>query len=31
MTSLNRDDVDLVNLECTVIGKGNKDTISKYQ
>lgn len=25
MTSLNRDDVDLANLECTVIGKGNKE------
>ena len=25
MTRLNRDDVDLVNLECTVLGKGNKE------
>ena len=25
MTQLNRDDVDLVNLECTVLGKGNKE------
>lgn len=25
MTQLNRDDVDLVNLECTVVGKGNKE------
>ena len=25
MTQLNRNDVDLVNLECTVLGKGNKE------
>ena len=25
MTKLNRDDVDLANLECTVLGKGNKE------
>lgn len=25
MTQLNRDDIDLVNLECTVLGKGNKE------
>lgn len=25
MTQLDRDDVDLVNLECTVLGKGNKE------
>lgn len=25
MTQLNRDDIDLVNLECTVVGKGNKE------
>lgn len=25
MTQLNRDDVDLVSLECTVLGKGNKE------
>lgn len=25
MTALNRDDVDLVNLECKVVGKGNKE------
>lgn len=25
MTQLNRDDIDLVNLECRVVGKGNKE------
>ena len=25
MTQLNKDDIDLVNLECTVVGKGNKE------
>lgn len=25
MTQLDRDDIDLVNLECTVLGKGNKE------
>ena len=25
MTQLNRNDIDLVNLECTVLGKGNKE------
>ena len=25
MTQLNRDDIDLINLECTVVGKGNKE------
>ena len=25
MVGLNRDDVDFVNLECTVLGKGNKE------
>ena len=27
MTQLNRDDVDLINLECKVLGKGNKERI----
>lgn len=27
MTQLNRDDLDLINLECTVLGKGNKERV----